>query len=61
MRAIHEPRCNTSCEPDRHHLTDGIGMPHIHRTDLAMCCGECRTPAADLAQRPEQDEPEEAS
>lgn len=47
---IHEPRCNTYCVPGTHHLSDGIGFPHIHRTDLAAECGECAIrPASDGA------------
>jgi hypothetical protein len=42
---VHEPRCNTYCIPGRHHLTDGIGYPHLHRTDLTGECGECVTPS----------------
>lgn len=38
---VHEPRCNTYCTPGSHHLTSGIGYPHLHRTDLAGECGEC--------------------
>jgi hypothetical protein len=41
---IHEPRCNTYCVPGSHHLTSGIGFPHIHRTDLVSECGECVSP-----------------
>lgn len=46
-RLIHEPRCNTYCEPGVHHLTSGVGYPHLHRTDLAAVCGECATPVPD--------------
>lgn len=45
-KVIHEPRCNTNCEPGQHYLSDGIGWPHIHRTDLASECGECVIPPA---------------
>lgn len=38
---VHQPRCNTYCTPGSHHLTSGIGYPHLHRTDLAGECGEC--------------------
>lgn len=41
---IHEPRCNTYCAPGDHHLTSGIGFPHLHRTDLNGECGECVNP-----------------
>lgn len=44
IRAIHEPRCNTYCQPGRHYLTSGIGYPHLHRTDLAAECGGCVIP-----------------
>jgi hypothetical protein len=40
-QAIHEPRCNTNCAPGQHHLSDGIGFPHIHRMDVMPECGEC--------------------
>ena len=39
---VHDPRCNTYCTPGSHHLTSGIGYPHLHRTDLSAGCGECR-------------------
>ena len=41
---VHQPRCNTYCAPGSHHLTSGIGYPHLHRTDLAGECGECVLP-----------------
>lgn len=43
-QVVHEPRCNTYCRPGQHHLTSGIGFPHIHQTDLTAECGECVTP-----------------
>lgn len=43
---VHEPRCNTYCLPGSHYLTSGIGLPHIHRTDLGGECGECLIPPA---------------
>lgn len=46
LRVIHEPCCNTYCRPGGHYLTDGIGYPHLHRTDLSPACGECTTPPA---------------
>jgi hypothetical protein len=42
--STHEPRCNTYCRPGSHYLTDGIGYPHIHRTDIGAECGECHPP-----------------
>lgn len=41
VRRIHEPHCNTACGPGTHYLSDGVGMPHMHRTDLGHQCGEC--------------------
>ena len=45
---IHEPHCNTFCLPARgwHYLTDGVGLPHLHRTDMTSKCGACVTSPA---------------
>lgn len=38
---VHEPHCNTECRPGWHYLSSGVGMVHLHRTDLGAECGQC--------------------